>query len=102
MNEHTVMKHCHVTPRDHAAILGKPWSAEAYVVALPLTRLAARVHVGDMLLVNGRSLAIRVSAIVVRVQNLNLVPALKEHSAIAAILSFTLDLRWSAPLDVEL
>src|SRR5688500_19980987 len=96
------MNDCHVPRRDHASILGKPRSAEEDVVALPLTRLTARVYDGDMLLVDGRSLAIRVSAIVVRVEDLHLVPALKEHSAIAAILSFALDLRRSAPLDMKL
>src|SRR5688572_17457767 len=102
MNEHAVMNDCHVPRRGHGPVLGKPWSAEEDVVALPLARLTARVHNGDMLLVNGRSLAVRVSAIVVRVQDLHLVPALKEHSAIAAILSLALDLRRSTPLDVKL
>lgn len=102
MNEHTVMKDCHGPWRDHGSIPGKAWSAKENVEALPFTGFTARVHYRDMLLVNARRLAVRISAIVVGIEDLNLVPSLKEHSAIAAILSFALDLRGRTPLDVKL
>src|SRR5687767_13769068 len=96
------MEDRHVGRRQHSSIFGKARSAKDNVVALPLTRFAARVHERNMILVNARSLAIRISTIVIRVQNLNHVPSLKKNSAVAAILSFAFDLHRTAPLDVKL
>ena len=102
LNEYAIMNDRHVTWCHHGPILGKAGSAEENVVALPLTWFAARVDERDVLLVNARGLAVRISRIVVRVQDLNLVPSLEKDSAIRATLSFAFDLCGSAPLDVKL
>lgn len=102
LNEHTIVKNRHGARRHHCPILGKARSAEKNVVALPLSRFAARVHERDVLLVNATSLAIRISAIVVRIQHLNFVAFLKKHSAVGSTLSVTFDSRRRAPFDVKL
>ena len=55
-----------------------------------------------MLLVNAGRLTVGVSGIVVGIEDLSLVTPLKEHTAVAAILSVAPDLRWSPPLNVKL
>ncbi len=102
LNEHAIMNDRHVTWCHDGPILGKAGSAEENVVALPLTWFAARVDEWDVLLVNARSLAVRISGIVVRIQDLNLVPSLEKDPAIGATLSFAFDSCGSAPLDVKL
>lgn len=91
LNEDAIMNDREVRRRHHLAVLIHAWSAKENVIALPLTWFAARVHHRDVLLVNARRLSIRVSAIVVRVEDLNLVVSLKKHSAVASLLSFAFD-----------
>ena len=92
LNEYAIVNDRHVAWRYYGSVLGKARSAKENVVALPLTRLAARVDHRDVLLVDARSLAVRVSAIVIGIEHLNFVPSLKKHSAISALLAFAFDL----------
>ena len=102
LNEDAIMNDREIRRRHYLAIIIHARSTKENVVALPLTWFAAGVHKRDVLLVNARRLSIRVSAIVVRVQHLNLVVFLKKHSAVAALLSFAFDFCRSPPLDVKL
>src|SRR5438477_10327781 len=102
LNQDAVMNDGEVRRRHDLAIFIHSRSAKENVIALPLTRFAARVHQRDMLFVNACRLSIRVSAIVVRVEDLNLVVSLKKYAAVPSLLSFAFDFCGSAPLDVKL
>src|SRR5206468_10703315 len=102
LNEDAVMNHGEVRRRYHLAIPIHARSAKENVVALPLTWFATRVHQRDVLLVNARRLSIRESAIVVGVEDLNLIVSLKKYAAVAPLLSFAFDFCGSPPLDVKL
>ena len=102
LHEYAIVNDREVRRRHHLAILTHARCAEENVIALPLTRFAARVHKRNVLFVNACRLSIRVSPVVVRVQDLNLVVSLKKYSAVASLLSVAFDLCRSPPLDVKL
>src|SRR5205823_14877804 len=102
LHEYAIVNDREVRRRHHLAILIHARCAEENVIALPLTWFAARVHKRDVLFVNACRLSVRVSAIVVRVEDLNLVVSLKKDSTVPSLLSFPFDLCGSPPLDVKL
>src|SRR5215211_1813825 len=65
LDEHTVVNNGNGAWRHYRPILAKPQRSEEDVVRLPLARFSARVHERDVLLVNARSLAVRIRSIVV-------------------------------------
>lgn len=77
-------------------------SVEDDVVSLPLARRARCVHERRILAIDGGGLAISVSFVLVRIEDLNFVNSHQEHTAIASFLAFPFWRNWLIKLDVQL
>src|SRR5512134_298326 len=80
----------------------EPWRDPHDVVPLPLTRLSAGIDERRVLAVDRGGGAIRIGRVLVPVEDLNLIEAHQQHTAIAPTLALSRDRRRGGPLDVEL
>src|SRR5690348_5343462 len=72
------------------------------VVSLPLARFAAGINEWGCHTVKRACLSVGVSLVLVRIQNLNLIPALQVNPAVASSLPLTLNFTGRRPFNVQL
>ena len=72
------------------------------VICVPFSRLSHRIYKWCLLFVDTSSLSVCIGFILVVVENLNLISALKEYAAVTSSLAFTIDHSRCAPFDMQL
>src|SRR5262245_57474968 len=75
---------------------------EDNIVSLPFAGLARRVYQRSIMSVKRSSLAVRIRLVVVGIEHLDLVAALKVNAAVPSSLAVSLHLGWSRPFYMQL
>src|SRR5690554_128518 len=108
LNHNAVMQNSHIAGRFEIFFGIKTWGSENNIVSLPNTRFARGVNERNRLFVNRTCLAIGVSFVLVRVENLYFITLLQEDTAVVARLTdeffaiCAINFGWSHPLEVNL
>lgn len=102
LQDHTIVDHRYRRVRTVATILLEGRGGVDNVVNVPLARFAHRVGQWDRLLVDTTRLSVHVGRVVVAIEDLNLIHALQEDTAITTQLALARDVGRYHPFDVQL